>query len=381
MTKHPPSPMVLVYFLALLLLATLLMGWLLWPFLSIIILSYLLASIFDPVYIFLHKRLSANFSSLITCTLIVLLIFVPLFFFVGALSAEAYDLFQMTRGANLAEKFRIFVEENALLARLKTTLEGYGIHVQFAELGAEFSRFGTTIALFVYNQASAWAANILHFVFQFFMMILIIFFLLIDRNRLLAYLTRLSPLPEDHERKLIGKFEQISRAILIGNGICGVIQGVIGGIVFAFWGFSSPVLWGVLMGVLAFLPIVGIGLVLGPAAIILLLQGKIAQGIAMGLFYMFLSFSVEYLLKPKLVGGQVKMHTLLVFLAIIGGLQLLGIMGIIYGPLIATGFLTLAEIYMANYDTCVKNPAYWQGFFASPAQKKIEHPRSGSDES
>lgn len=380
MTKQPPSPMVLVYFLALLLLATLLMGWLLWPFLSIIILSYLLASIFEPVYTFLHKRLSANFSSLITCTLIVLLIFVPLFFFVGALSAEAYDLFQMTKGANLAEKFRTFVEDSALLARLKTALEGYGIHVKFAELGAELSRFGTTIALFVYNQASAWAANILHFVFQFFMMLLIIFFLLIDRNRLLAYLTNLSPLPEDHERRLIGKFEQISRAILIGNGICGVIQGAIGGIVFAFWGFSSPVLWGVLMGVLAFLPIVGIGLVLGPAAIILLLQGKIAQGIAMGLFYMFLSFSVEYLLKPKLVGGQVKMHTLLVFLAIIGGLQLLGIMGIIYGPLIATGFLTLAEIYMANYDSCVKNPAYWRGFFVSPEQEKIERPRSASDE-
>ncbi|MFZ5758118.1 MAG: AI-2E family transporter [Thermodesulfobacteriota bacterium] len=381
MTKQPPSPMVLVYFLALLLLATLLMGWLLWPFLSIIILSYLLASIFDPVYIFLHKRLSANLASLLTCSLIFLLIFVPLLFFIGALSSEAYALFQLTKGTNLAEKFREFVEESALLARMKVLLEGYGIHLRFAELGAELSRFGASIALFVYNQASSWAANILHFIFQFFMMILIIFFLLIDRHRLLAYLTRLSPLPEDHERKLIGKFEQISRAILIGNGICGVIQGVIGGIIFTLWGFSSPVLWGVLMGVLAFLPIVGIGLVMLPAALFLLLQGKMGQGLAMGLIYMLLSYTVEYLLKPKLVGGQVKMHMLLVLLAIIGGLQLLGLMGIIYGPLIVTGFLTLAEIYMANYDSCVKNPAYWQGFFASPAQKKIERPRSGSDES
>lgn len=360
MPKQPPSPMVLFYFLTLLLLATLLMGWLLWPFLSIIILSYLLASIFEPVYVFLNKNLSANLSSLVTCVLIVLLIFVPVIFFVGALSSEAYDLFQMTKGTNLAVKFKEFVESNALLGRLKVLMEGYGIHLQFAQLGVELSKFGGMIALFVYNQASSWAANILHFVFQFFMMILIIFFLLIDRSRLLAYLMRLSPLPDDHERKLISKFEAISRAILIGNGICGVIQGVIGGMVFAFWGFSSPVIWGVVMGILAFLPIVGIGLVLGPTAVFLLLQGKIGQGIAMGLFYMFLSFSVEYLLKPKMVGDKVKMHTLLVFLAIIGGLQLFGIMGIIYGPLIVTGFLTLGEIYTANYDKCVKSLVYWK---------------------
>ncbi|MFH1217748.1 MAG: AI-2E family transporter [Pseudomonadota bacterium] len=371
MTKQSPSPMVLLYFLSLLMLAMLLLGWLLWPFLSIIILSYLLASIFEPVYFYLNRKLSANFSSLVTCFLIVLLIFVPVIFFVGALSSEAYDLFQMTKGANLAVKFKEFVEGSVLLARLKVFLEGYGIHVQFAQLGAELSKFGGMIALFVYNQASSWAANILHFVFQFFMMILIIFFLLIDRNRLLDYLTRLSPLPDDHERKLISKFEAISRAILIGNGICGVIQGVVGGVVFAFWGFSSPVIWGVVMAILAFLPIVGIGLVLGPAAFVLLLQGKIGQGISMILFYIFLSFSVEYLLKPKMVGDKVKMHTLLVFLAIIGGLQLFGIMGIIYGPLIVTGFLTLAEIYTANYDKYVKSLVYWKD--ARGLKGKPEH--------
>ena len=69
---------------------------------------------------------------------------------------------------------------------------------------------------------------------------------------------------------------------------------------------------------------------------------------------MFLSFSVEYILKPKMVGTQVKMHTLLVFLAILGGLNVFGFMGIIYGPLIVTAFLTLADIYLTNYDGYIK---------------------------
>jgi predicted PurR-regulated permease PerM len=71
------------------------------------------------------------------------------------------------------------------------------------------------------------------------------------------------------------------------------------------------------------------------------------------LFYGSLSFSVEYALKPKLVGKQVQMHTLLVFLAILGGLKLFGFPGIIYGPLIITMFLTMAEIYITNYNKYV----------------------------
>ena len=118
-------------------------------------------------------------------------------------------------------------------------------------------------------------------------------------------------------------------------------------------GLGSPILWGGIMVILAFLPIFGIGLVLIPAAIILMLQGHLGQGIIMLIFYGSLSFSVEYALKPKLVGKQVKMHTLLVFLAILGGLKLFGFLGIIYGPLIITIFLTMSEIYITNYNRYV----------------------------
>ena len=142
-------------------------------------------------------------------------------------------------------------------------------------------------------------------------------------------------------------------AILIGNGLGGLIQGTLGGIVFSLFGLKSPFLWGVIMGLLAFLPIIGIGIVFIPAAIYLVLKGRIAAGIFFVIFYLILSGSVEYLLKPKLVGQRVKMHTLIVFLSIIGGLKLFGILGIIYGPLVVTAFLTLTDIYYANYQNLV----------------------------
>jgi predicted PurR-regulated permease PerM len=143
-------------------------------------------------------------------------------------------------------------------------------------------------------------------------------------------------------------------AILIGNGLGGLIQGTLGGLVFAFFGFKSPFFWGVIMALLAFLPIVGIGAVFLPAAAYLFLQGRLGAGIFFVVFYVILSGGIEYFFKPKLVGQRVQMHTLLVFLAIIGGLKLFGILGIIYGPLVVTGFLTLADIYESSYQRIVE---------------------------
>jgi predicted PurR-regulated permease PerM len=186
-------------------------------------------------------------------------------------------------------------------------------------------------------------------------MLLICFYLFVDQKRLLSFIFDLSPLPDDQDQILFRKFKDMAGAILIGNGLCGLIQGVLGGAVFAIFGLRSPILWGVIMTLLAFLPIVGIGAVFIPAALYLMLKGRMAAGVFFIIFYIVLSGGVEYLFKPKLVGKRVQMHTLLVFLSIIGGLQLFGILGIIYGPLVVTGFLTLTDIYHTSYQNLVES--------------------------
>ena len=346
--------MVIRYFLIIFLISILLVGRLLWPFLAILVLSYLLAGIFKPVYEFFRHFFSESGSSLVTCLLIILLVFLPLIFFVGALSQEGYALYQLGKGANLGMKFKELLHDSTFLGRARDFLDGFGITLAPDGISKVLSDLAKEIGLFLYNQASSWAANVMLFMFQFVIMILVIFFLLIDHDRLVDFILRLSPLPDAQERRLIKKFEDIAWAVLIGNGVCGLLQGVIGGVVFAIFNFGSPVLWGGVMAILAFLPIFGIGLVLIPMALILFIKGQMMSGVMMLLFYMVLSFSVEYILKPKMVGTQVKMHTLLVFLAILGGLNVFGFMGIIYGPLIVTAFLTLADIYLANYDSYIK---------------------------
>jgi predicted PurR-regulated permease PerM len=354
--RKPFSPLVFRYFLLLFLVSFLLLGRLLWPFFSILIISFLLTGLFQPVFRFFHERLrfSGQFSSLVTCWLIVLVVFVPLMIFVLALSKEVLGLYPLIKGKNLALLMQQLLEENQSIGRIKDIFAGFGIELHPERITGVFSEFGKVAGLFLYNQASAWAANIMNFVFSFFMMIIVIFFLLIDQEKFISYILDLSPLPDQQERQLFRKFEEIAKAVLVGNGLCGLLQGFLGGVAFMFLGISSPILWGGVMAILAFLPIFGIGLVLVPTAIVFFLKGSVGMGIFMLIFYVSLSFSVEYILKPWMVGERVKMHTLLVFLSIIGGLGVYGVLGIIYGPLIVTTFLSLAEIYRKNYSEYVR---------------------------
>ena len=354
MSNQGTPNLILWFFLAVFTLSCIMMGWLLWPFISVIILAIVVTGLFIPIYNLLGRKFNATIASLLTCVLIFFVLFLPLSFFVGILANEAWDLYLTARGAlqskpimELLAKSDIFETINHFLARFKIEITGEQLNAAIAEVGR-------VVGLFLYEQARSITTNVLKFIANFFFMLLIIFYLLIDSQRLIGFIVKLSPLPEDQDQKLIQKFKDIATAILLGNGLGGLIQGTLGGIVFALFGLKSPFLWGVIMALLAFLPILGIGGVFVPAAILLFLQGRIGAGIFFLVFYIVLSSSIEYFFKPKLVGQRVRMHTLIVFLSIIGGLKLFGILGIIYGPLVVTAFLTLAEIYQASYQQLVE---------------------------
>jgi len=357
MTEKTASYTILLFFLACFLISIFLLGWLLWPFLSIIILAAVVSGIFSPLY----SRISHNgtvrpaIASFLTCCVIFCILFVPIVFFVSILSKEAYDLYLAAKDAMISPQIMALMEGSKVLEITNNVLANFNFQITVEELNTYISEIAKFVGLFLYDQARSIASNMMAFFINFFLMLLVIYYLLVDGGRLISFIIDLSPLPNNQDQILLKKFKDMAGAILIGNGAGGLIQGLAGGIVFSIFGLPSPFLWGVIMGLLAFLPIIGIGIVFIPAAIYLFLKGRIASGIFFIVFYVVLSGGVEYFFKPKLVGQRVKMHTLLVFLAIIGGLKLFGILGIIYGPLVITAFLTLTEIYRTSYQTMV-NP-------------------------
>jgi predicted PurR-regulated permease PerM len=350
----PENQKMLWYFLGMFFISGGMLAWVLWPFFSTIVLAGVITSTFQPVYRRLSLTMSPYLASFLSCLLIFFILFVPVVVSVGVLSREAYGLYQMGKDAVIRDQIRSFIESSHLIEQANQWLARFHFQLTGEELNRVISEIGKTIGLFLYEQASDIASNILAFLFYFFFMLLIIFYFFIDGGRLKRFFMDLSPLPEQEDILLFRKFHDMAGAILIGNGLSGLIQGVLGGIAFAVFGLKSPVLWGVIMAFMAFVPILGTGVILIPTVIYLYVIDRMQASFFFLVFYMVTFGTVEYVVKPRLVGQRVNMHTLLVFLSIMGGLKLFGILGIIYGPLVMAMFLALSEIYLDGYKNLIE---------------------------
>ncbi|MBW1989975.1 MAG: AI-2E family transporter [Deltaproteobacteria bacterium] len=349
MASDKSTIILLAYFGLLFFVSMFLLGWLLSPFLSTLALAFVAAAMFHPVYAWLAGRMRPPLASVSTCAIIFMVVFVPIVLFAGILANEALSLYNLGREADYLEQARQFLDDSRIVERITVFLSHYGVNLTTRDVLSAAMDLGNALGGTLYDQAAGVVSNILKFFVNFAFMLLVVYFMLMDGHRLLAYIRSLSPLPEEQDQKIMNKFKQMTGAVVLGNGVCGAIQGVLGGAAFMAAGISSAFLWGVIMGILAFLPIVGVGAVMVPGGLWLILKGRLLAGLLILGVYPLLSFSVEYLLKPRLVGNRAEMHPLLVFLAIIGGLHLFGILGVIYGPLVATFFITLTDIYQASY--------------------------------
>lgn len=347
---------VFFFFLALFCISILLLGNLVAPFIATIVLGGVITGVFQPVFNGFARKMSQRTASVLTCIVIFFVVFIPVVLIVGVLSREALGLYNMARDAMFSNQLIQVLENTRALERLNDLLARAGIHktVSWQELFAPVSELGKMLGLSLFQQIRFITSNLLNLVFYFCLMLIVIFYMFVDGTRLIHYLYDLSPLQDEHDKKLFTQFHEMAGAVLIVNGLGGLIQGISGGVLFWFLGLNSPVLWGLIMGFMAFLPIVGIGIVLVPTAVFFILKSSMMTGIGILVFYGILSWGVEYIYKPRLVGNRVAMHPLLVFIAIIGGLNVYGLMGIIYGPLIATLFLTLSDIYFSSFQAMVE---------------------------
>ena len=327
-----------------------------WTYVSAIVLALLLASVFYPLYSWAKKVLRERelLASLSMTLFILLILVIPVGWFIGTLSNEAFDFYQRSSNQVSLKQIQNIIENDPVWAqRFKKLGKLTGLTITPETVEELASSIGQKVGLFLYSQLKSIASNLLSFLIHFFLMILTIFYLFRDGPRLKNYLVQLMPVPKEQLEKMVSKFQEMGRAIIVGNGMSGIIQGIFGGFGFFFFGLGSPFLWGTVITFMAFLPIVGATAVFVPAAVFIMLTGNTGLGIGFLIYNLCYSSIVEYLVKPRLIGKGMQMNSLLVFIGILGGLKLFGILGIIYGPLIMTVFLTLAEIYRLEYKNSV----------------------------
>ena len=348
MEKQHGATLFLVFFICSLVLLLRLF----WTYVSAIVLALLLASVFYPLYSWTKKVLRERelLASLCMTLFILLILVIPVGWFIGTLSNEAFDFYQRSSNEVSLKHIQDIIENDPVWAeRFEKLGKMTGLTITPETVEELASSIGKKIGLFLYSQIRSVASNLLSFLIHFFLMMMTIFYLFRDGPRLKDYLVQLMPVPKEQLEKVVSKFQEMGSAVIVGNGMSGIIQGIFGGFGFFFFGLGSPFLWGTVITFMAFLPIVGATAVFVPAAVFIMLTGNTGLGLGFLIYNLCYSSIVEYFVKPKLIGKGMQMNSLLVFIGILGGLKLFGILGIIYGPLIMTIFLTLAEIYRLEY--------------------------------
>jgi predicted PurR-regulated permease PerM len=139
--------------------------------------------------------------------------------------------------------------------------------------------------------------------------------------------------------------QAVTKSVLYGEVLIAVVQGLLGGIIFFFAGIPSPLFWGFIMAVLAFLPIVGSGMVWIPAGLIKIANNEILNGVLIIILGFVVIGGVDYLMRPKIISGASKTHPLVALIGAFGGLKVFGFVGLILGPLLAALFEALVMFY------------------------------------
>lgn len=340
------------FFLIFLLCFLVMFLWLFWTYISAIILAMLISSVLYPMYLRIKELFKGRetFASLFMVFFVLLVLVIPVGWFVSTLSNEAFDFYSRTSSAVSLKKIQQTLDSDSIWAqRIRKVGKMTGVEFTPETVEKLATSIGKNVGFFLYRQTSSIATNLLSFLVHFFLMMLLLYYLFRDGMRLKDYVTNLLPVPKEQLEKVVKKFQEMGRAIIVGNGFAGIVQGILGGFGFYLFGLHSPFLWGTIIAFMAFLPIIGASIVFLPATAIILVQGNIGLGIGFLAYNVFYSSVMEYLIKPRVIGEGMQMNSVLVFIGIIGGIKLFGILGIIYGPLIITIFLTLAEIYRLEY--------------------------------
>ena len=160
---------------------------------------------------------------------------------------------------------------------------------------------------------------------------------------------------------MLDKFTSVTRATLKGSLLIGIMQGGLAGIAFAVAGIDNAVFWGTVMAVLSVIPSIGSALVWGPACVILMMQGSVGTGVGLLAFCAIVVGSLDNLLRPILVGKDTRMHELMIFFGTLGGIMMFGISGIFIGPLIASLFVTIWELYGVAFADFLPEVYYHRG--------------------
>lgn len=327
------------------------------PYLNSIILGILLSFLFMPlnnkflIYTKGKKNLSAFFSSLTLAFLVVL----PVAFVILNVLFQGINSFEgIYKWFASADFDSLSMELDSRLELLKDTFPFISSilpdsNFSNGDLEKQILSFFSASLKWLMGQGSRFLGSTLNLGASFFLMMVVFFVMIRDQEKLIDSCLHLIPLKLSQERRIIQKTKELFKSVILGNIFTSLAQGIVGGIGFAIAGFA-PVFWGASIALVSLVPVVGTALIWIPASIWLFISGRVGMAVFIVIWFLLIVGLLDNFLRPVFIKGEEGMGPITIFFSILGGINIWGLLGLIYGPMVfGTGFVLL-YIYRLEFD-------------------------------
>ncbi len=310
----------------------------------------------------LHRRLvratkgQKVFSALLMCSAVTVIIILPLLYLSALIGEELARTYKaamalVSQGGLFENIRRDYPFVSAVVERLQEYERLTGTSLR-AALTDSLQGMGK----WLFEEATLVAANVLLGLFQTMIMLVCTFYFFLDSERVMRWIENALPLSHQQQRIVFQRFDEVVRASVEGSTIVAILEGLLGGLAFWIAGLPTPVLWGVIMGVLAYVPAAGASLVWIPGALYLWFVGAYGKAavvcVAGGIIAL-----LDHVLRTILVGNRSKLHPMLVFISVLGGIRVFGILGIVAGPLVVAIGRAMLDIYRLEKTGSIETPS------------------------
>ncbi len=311
------------------------------PFLGVVAWATVLVIVFYPV----HKRLSQrikrpSLTALVSCVLVILIILVPVALITLAVVNELAGAVQSLQAA-----VNYVLDPNSRLAG--PVLNFLSRFVDVNQLRSEeflLSRL-KGVSGQIAGQTLGFLGGLASFFIQMFFVVFTMYYFFKDGENISRTIRDSLPLEREQADGIISRTREVIDASVYGVLSIAIIQGILGGLAFWVLGLPSAIIWGVVMTFLSMVPMLGAFLVWVPGAIYLALTGHWAKAVMLAVWGTLVIGMVDNFLRPKLVGSRTRLHELLIFFAVLGGLNVFGVLGVVLGPVVVAITLALVDVY------------------------------------
>ena len=328
------------------------------PYLNAIILATILAILVQPIYRRMirfcggHRSLAA----FLTCTLLTLVVVLPLTFTLFALIQQGVQSFNAIYDWIAAGEYKAILESSLslklqefggkYLPNLQKFFPDFDLSkIQFDKYVLQLS---SSVGKNLLNQGTFLLGNLGSLIGQFLLMLFTFFFMVRDQEQMIDGILHLVPLSSSQEQEILDKIQSVAKSAILGTFITAVAQGFAGGIALHIAGLPG-LFWGTMMAFASLIPLVGTALIWIPAALYLLLAGHWGYALFLALWCAIVVGSIDNFLRPLFMKGSGQnMSTLVIFFSLLGGINVFGLIGLLYGPLIIG--LTMVFLYMYSLE-------------------------------